>query len=155
MKSKNIFPGIAGLCLLAAMALVGAGCQTFSASPDSLASVTITNQPMSAVQSAVAAVFEQHGFTGGQTGANEFTFNHIGTRTDDFAYGSEMFQEPVTVKVVVSTRQVSPDLISLGCNAWLVEAEDNPVFQDSHKVRLIRKWPYEQLLDDVQLQLAK
>src|SRR5690242_13755534 len=99
MKTSTLIPGLAGFSLLAVALLGGAGCESFNATPSgNLASVTISNQPMAAVQSAVAAVFVEHGFTGGQTGVNEFTFSRLGSRTDDIAFGSYMFQEPVTVK---------------------------------------------------------
>jgi len=45
--------------------------------------------------------------------------------------------------------------IFVGCNAWLVEADNDPVFEDAHKVRQLRKWPYEQLLKDIQTQLGE
>lgn len=140
--------GAAGLCLT--------GCQSFSNVPSgNLASVTITNQPMASVANATAAVFASHGFSGGQTGANQFTFTCLGSRTDNLAYGSAMFNEVVTVKVVVMTKQLTTNSVYVGCNAWLVENEDDPVFQDDHKVRMLRKWPYEQLLKDIQIQLGQ
>ncbi len=139
-----------------ALALGVTGCQTFSATPSgNLASVTITGQSMPAVANAVAAVFATHGFEGGQTGANQFTFTCPGSRTDNLAYGSYMFDEVVTVKVVVSTKRLTPDSIYVGCNAWLIEADNDPVFQDEHKVRLLRKWAYAQLLKDIQTQLGQ
>jgi hypothetical protein len=140
--------GAAGLCL--------AGCQSFSNAPSgNLASITVTNQSMANVSNATAAVFATHGFNGGQTGANQFTFTCPGSRTDNLAYGSYMFDEVVTVKVVVLTKQLTTNSIYVGCNAWLVENANDPVFQDDHKVRMLRKWPYEQLLKDIQAQLGQ
>jgi hypothetical protein len=142
--------------LLGALGLIATGCQSFSNAPSgNLVSVTITNQSMASVANATAAVFATHGFTGGQTGANQFTFTCLGSRSDNLAYGSYMFNEVVTVKVVVMTRQLTPNSIFLGCNAWLIEADNDPVFQDDHKVRMLRKWPYEQLLKDIQIQLGQ
>lgn len=144
------------VALVGALGLCVTGCQTFNATPSgNLASVTITNQSMSAVANAVAAVFATHGFEGGQTGANQFTFTCPGSRTDNLAYGSYMFDEVVTVKVVVTTKQLNPNSIYLGCNAWLIEAANDPVFQDEHKVRLLRKWAYAQLLKDIQTQFGQ
>jgi hypothetical protein len=42
----------------------------------------------------------------------------------------------------------------LPCNAALAEDEGDPVFHDSHSVRMLRKWPYEPLLKDKQAQLG-
>ena len=136
--------------------LLFTGCQSFTNIPNSsLTSVTITNQPMPAIVQATTAVFTSHGFTGGQTGSDEFTFQRAGSRMNDLAYGNAMFNETVTVRVVVKIRKLDAHTTFLGCNAWLIEAADDPVFEDSHKVRKLRKWPYEQLLQDIQAQLGQ
>jgi hypothetical protein len=144
------------IALAGALGLCVTGCQSFNGlPPGNLAAIIITNQPMTNVVQATTAVFAAHGFSGGQTGAGQFTYTRLGSRTDNLAYGSFMFDELVTIKVVVVTRQLTPNSILVGCNAWLVEAENDPVFQDNHKVRMLRKWPYEQLLNDIKTQLGE
>ena len=151
LKKNLIAAAFAG-----ALGLLATGCESFSNVPSgNLAAITLTNQPMTTVVKAIADTFAAHGFSGGQTGANQFTYTRLGTRTDNLAYGSFMFDELVTIKVVVTTKQLTPNSIYLGCNAWLIEAADDPVFQDDHKVRMLRKWPYEQLLKDIQAQLGQ
>ena len=145
-----------GTAIIGALALGTTGCQTFSPVPSGdLTSITVTNQSMASVANATAAVFVTHGFNGGQTGANQFTFTCPGSRTENLAYSSYMFDEIVTVKVVITTKQLTPNTIYVGCSAWLIESENDPVFQDTHKVRMLRKWPYEQLLKDIQIQLGQ
>ena len=140
--------GVLGLCVT--------GCQSFSNVPSGkLASVTITNQSMANIATAIATVFTSHGFSGGPTGANQFTYTCPGSRTDNLAYGSYMFDEMVTIKVVVTTKQLASNSIYVGCNAWLIEGANDAVFQDAHQVRQLRKWPYEQLLKDIQAQLGQ
>jgi hypothetical protein len=132
------------------------GCQSFTNTPGgTLTSVTITNQPMSAIMQATAAVFATHGFEGGQTGPGQFTFHRPGTRSNNLAYGNAMFDEVVTIRVVVLVKKLDAHSTFVGCNAWLIEAADDPVFEDSHQVRKLRKWPYEQLLQDIQTQLGQ
>jgi hypothetical protein len=144
------------ISMMAAVSLGMAGCQSFNGSPPgNLASVSISNRTMTDVQSAVAAVFVTHGFNGGQTGPNQFTYTRLGSRMNNLAYGSEMFDEIVTVKVVVTAQPQTPQTIVLSCKAWLIEGANDPVFQDSHQVRPLRKWPYEQLLKDIQSQLGQ
>ena len=136
--------------------LLVAGCQSFKDTPTGyLTSVTITNQPMAAIEKATTTVFITHGFTGGSTGPDEFTFERPGTRWNDLAYGNAMFNETVTVRVVVKIRSLDAQRTFVGCNAWLVDAPNNPVFEDSHAVRKFREWPYEQLLDEIQKQLGE
>ncbi|MGO9588125.1 MAG: hypothetical protein ACLP2Y_18260 [Limisphaerales bacterium] len=140
--------GVLGLCVT--------GCQTFNKpAPDTLTSVLITNKSMTDINQAVAGVFASHGFDGGQTAPGQFTYTRLGTRANNLAYGSYMFDEAVTIRIVVTLRQLNPTSTVVACNAWLVEAADDPVFADSHQVRQLRKWPYEQLLKDIQTQLGE
>jgi len=152
----NFNRNLMAAALAGVLALCVTGCQSFSDVPSGkLASITITNQSMANVADATAAVFASHGFNGGQTAPGQYTYTRPGSRTDNLAYGSFMFDEMVTIKVVVVTKQLTPGSIFVGCNAWLVEADNDPVFEDAHKVRQLRKWPYEQLLKDIQTQLGE
>ena len=143
--------------LVGALGLFGTGCQTFNNNsiPDTLTSVTITNKSMADIDQAAAAVFASHGFSGGQTAPNQFTYSRLGSRANNLSYGSYMFDEMVTIRIVVTLRQISPTAIVVACNAWMVEAADDPVFADSHQVRQLRKWPYEQLMKDIRTQLGE
>jgi len=120
-----------------------------------LAAVTITNRPMADVKTAVTNVFVARMFQGGQSGTNQFTFRRPASSMDNLAYGSYMFEQTVTVKVVVTTRQQTPDVIIVGCNAWLVKAENEPVFQEDHPVRSLGKGPYEELLKEIKKQVGE
>jgi len=150
----NSFKHILGFTtLLAAITLLSTGCQTFDdATPGNLASVQIVSQPMSAVKTAVTNVFTAHAFIGGSTGTNVFSYSRPGTSMDKLAYGSYMFDRPITVKVVVTTQQQNPEIIVLGCKAWIVEAENDPMFQEMHPVHSFSKGPYEDLLKEVRSQ---
>jgi hypothetical protein len=144
------------LALPAALVIVTTGCQSFDEPATSnLASVTITNRPMADVQAAVTNVFVARQFTGGQSGTNQFTYRRPGSRADNIAYGSYMFDRSVTVKVVVTTQQQAAGEIVVGCNAWLVESENDPVFQENHPVRRFGRGPYEQLLKDIKTQVGE
>lgn len=137
--------------LLASVVLGAVGCQSFDeAAPGSLASVQIVNQPMAAVQTAVTNVFTAHAFTGGLTATNQFAYSRPGTSMDKLAYGSYLFERPITVTVVVTTRQQTPGIIVVGCNAWIVEAADDPMFREQHAIHSFSKGPYEDLLKEIQ-----
>jgi hypothetical protein len=155
-SSKSFEP--ANLLWLAAIPLsivLATGCQSFNSPPsNNLASVTITNHSMPQIASAIQTVFETHYFTGGQTGPNTFTYQRPGSRMNNLAYGSYFFDEKVTVRVVVNVQPVYGGRFLLSCNASLIEDEGDPVFQDTHHVRMLRKWPYEQLLNDIKAQLG-
>jgi hypothetical protein len=148
MKTKII----ALMGLLAVMLF--AGCQT-GTQTGTLASVIITNQPMSAITRAVDAVLVSHGYSGGRIGPGQFAYHRTGTRSDNVAYNNYTFDEIVTIRVVVVINKIDAGSTLVGCDAWLVEGADDPVFGDRHQVRNLRKWPYQQLLRDIQTQLGQ
>ena len=155
IQAKRVFE-IVGLGLLIAVIWLGAtGCQSFSSSTDSLTSVTITNRPMADVQATVTKVFTEHAFAEVLSEGNKFTFSRASTSSDQIAYGSHLFQRPVTVRVVVNTRQQAPNSIEVSCNAWVIEAENDPMFQELHPVRYFGRGPYEELLEKVQAELGE
>jgi hypothetical protein len=133
------------------------GCQTFSNNPEpgALTSVTITNQPVPAIAQATSIVFANHGFTGGQTGPNEFTYQRPGSPADNIAYASYAMNEAVTVRVVVNILPTSDTSTVVACKAWLVEAAGDPVLEDSHPVHDLGKRPYEDLLKEIKSQLGE
>jgi len=155
MKQTKYFHAL--LIVGALSAVLFSGCQTFSdnPAPGALTSVTITNQPIPAIAQATATVFANHGFTGGQTGPNQFTFQRPGSRADNLAYASYAMNEMVTVRVVVNILPVSNTSTVVACKAWLVEAAGDPVLEDSHPVRPLGKGPYEDLLKDIKSQLGE
>lgn len=141
--------------LMAVGLLALTGCETFNDPPDTyLTTVTITNRTPEQVQAAITEVFSSRGFNGGISGADQFTFTRLGSKADQLAYGSYMFKETVNVKVVVTTTTQADGTILVGCNAWLVETSTDAFIDDAHKVRQLRKRPYEELLEAVKAQVA-
>jgi hypothetical protein len=141
---------------LAALWVCVTGCQMFNTSESGyLTSVTITNKPMADVTNAVATVFAARGYTGGPTSSGDYIYRRQGSTADQIAYGSLMFDETVSVKVKLTVQPLNTNAILLGCNAWLVKAEDNPTFAESYAVKSRGKRPYEELLKDVQKRLGQ
>jgi hypothetical protein len=148
--------GLTRLLPLAWVALCAAGCQSFKTpAASSLASVTITGRSMADIRQATAKVFADHGFTGTSTSAYQFVFEHPGSRMNNLAYASYMFNEMVTVRVEVDLQPQDATTTVLSCNAWLVEDANDPAFEDDHRVRKLRKWPYEELLKDIRAELKE
>lgn len=131
-----------------------AGCQSFDGTTSAyLTSVTVTNRMMTDVTNATATVFAARGFAGGPTGPGQFTYRRLGSAADQIAYGSYMFREAVTVKVQVTVQSMTTNSILVGCNAWLVKAENDPTFEESYRIKSMGKSSYEQLLKDIKTQL--
>jgi hypothetical protein len=142
--------------LASLLTLLLAACQSFNSPPaNSLASVTITNRTVSQITAATEAVFAEHYFQGGPSGPGQLTFERPGNRMNNLAYADYFFDEKVTVRVTVTIQPVFGSQVLLSCNAWLVEDAGDAVFEDDHKVRKIRKWPYAKLLADIQKQMGE
>lgn len=142
-----------GTILLLGIVAVGSGCQTQDgAAGRPMASVVITNQTLVNVQRAVAEIFAENGFLGGQSSANEFTFTRIGANPAGVA---NSLNDTARVKAVVTTSQAANGDITLACNAWLLDAATSLTFQSRRPTQAIRKWPYQQLLNEVKSDLAQ
>ena len=149
---KLMFAGLAGVMLL----LLGSGCQSFTKLPSgNLAEVTINNQPDTAIMQATTNVFVSHGFSVANLAADQCTFRRPGTRADNIAYGNSLFDEKVTLQVVVQIDRIDAQSAVLGCKAALVQEANDPFFSDSHPVGRFSRSPYEELLKDVQMQLGQ
>ena len=156
VKNLKQKPGWAPLGLLLILWLAASGCETFNRPPDnSLASVTITNRPLADVQLAVIKVFTAHGYTGTATPGSDLSFSRKGSRMDELLYGNYVFQQTVTVNAQVTTQMQPDSSILVGCNAWLVAAQNDPIFEDDHQVHQLRKTPYEDLLKEVKQSLGE
>jgi hypothetical protein len=151
---KSTFRTTAAILVLTA-ALAAAGCKSVTApTPANLALLTFTNRPMAEVQAAVSAGFAEHGFSGGQDGPNHFTYSRPGTRLTELGTDASPFPETVSVTVVVTTTQTA-NTIYVGFNALLLETADTPMFMEPYTSRQLRKWPYDQLLKDIQAQMGQ
>jgi hypothetical protein len=147
---------LVGLLTLGRLGLYATGCQSFnSPTPNSQASVTLTNRSVADIRQAAMTVFVDHGFTGSSPSPYQFIFEHPGSRMNNLAYASFMFNETVTVRVQVDLKPLDASTTVVSCNAWLVEDAGDPTFEDDHRVRKLRKWPYEELLKDIREQLKE
>jgi hypothetical protein len=154
--NRGVFRVVTVAGLASISLLLVTGCQSFNRPPqNSLSSMTITDRTLPQIAGAVQEVFATHYFTGGPTDPYHYVFQRPGTRANDIAYGSLMFDEKVTVRVEVAIQPVEGQGTLVSCNAWLVEDAGDPVFQDPHQVRLLRKWPYEELMRDIRKQLGE
>lgn len=144
---------LTGIALLFGIFAAGTGCQTQEgAVAGPLASVVIANQTLTGVQSAVADVFAENGFLGGQSGANEFTYTRIGANPAGVA---NSVNDTARVKAVVTTSQAVNGDITVACNAWLLDAGTSLSFQSRRQTQAIRKWPYQQMLNEVKSDLGQ
>ena len=141
------------LCLLGLLWLTASGCQTYQGPPEeNLAVVTVANRTLAEVQAAVIKVFTAHGFSGGASDSTTLEFFCKGGRMDRMIYGSYLFTDTVSRKVAVTMRaQPNGDVVLTG-SAWIVEAEENPVFTDDRQVHPLRKGPYQKMLEEAKEQ---
>ena len=142
--------------LLLAVLLGNTGCRTVKgAPPGSLAAVTITNRSMTDVELAIVTVFFSNGYTGGASAAETYTFTKSGGEREKLAYGSSMFDHPLLVKVEVTTVQPDTNTVIVACKAWVIEAQNEMVFEETHPVHWLGRVPYEDLLKAVKTRLGQ
>ena len=136
-----------------AMALF-TGCQT-GTKTGTLASVIITNQPMSAITQAVDAVFVSHGYSGGRIGPGQYAYHRIATRSDNVTASAGSFDSIVTIRVIVVINPIDAGSTLVGCDAWLVKGAIDSAFGGGSEIRDVRSGPYQQMLRDIQTQLGQ
>lgn len=150
---SNRRPGFAGLGLLVLLALgVTTGCQTSPFATDTgsaKASIRVA-RPLPQVALATDTVFLKHGFTGGRTSPNEFTFTHPGSRGPQSAHAGslEKFDERVVV-----TLKTYGDTVTVSCDATWVEKPNETGVRTGPKVWGADAKTYQDLLDEIEARL--
>jgi hypothetical protein len=137
-----------GVLWLALVALAVAGCQTSpyaTSTGSAVASVTIA-RPLPEVTLATDTVFLKHGFTGGRTSPDEFTFTHPGSRTVQLANGGSY--ERVNERAIITLKPYG-DTVTVTCNAQWV---DSPGEVGPTK-RSLAGQPYQDLLAEIEARL--
>ena len=148
MKSKLLT--LAGALVVA----VFTGCQT-PTKTGTLASVVVTNQPISAITQAVDAVFVSHGYSGGRIGPGQYSYHRIATQSDNVISNAGSFDSIVTVRVIVVINQIDAGSTLVGCDAWLIKGANDSPFAGGREIREVRPGPYQQMLRDIQTQLGQ
>ncbi len=144
--------GFAGVWLLTLLALGLAGCQTspFATNTGSAtASITVA-RPLPAVALATDTVFLKHGFTGGRTSPNEFTFTHAGNRGPQSAHAGSL--EKFDERVVVTLKPYG-DTVTVTCDAKWVENPNETGVRTGPKVWGADAKTYQDLLDEIEARL--
>lgn len=120
---------------MALLVLVAAGCQRLGkTSPNVVASITISNQTVSVVAAATEAVFVRHDFQGGRTGATQFTFQRAGSAMENVVYG-EWIDRKVVLRAVVTLKEIETNITTVVCDARMVSAPGDTVFEESFNLR--------------------
>ena len=145
--------GVAGVLLLALLALGVAGCRTSpyaTSTRSATASITIGNRTLPQVALATDAVFLSNGFTGGRTSPSEFTFTHSGKYGSQPTLGGAL--EKFNERVVVSLKPYG-DTVTVTCNARWVEDPNQTGVGSPQKAWGADARPYQALLAEIEARL--
>ncbi len=138
---------------LALVIFGGAGCQRLkTGAPNMVASVTITNRSMTEITGAAEAVFTKHEFRGGRTGPAQLTFQQPGSAMDVLVYG-DWIDRKVIVRVGVTLQQQGTNSTLVACDARLVSAPGDLVFEETFKVPKSVKTQCQEMLGEIQARL--
>ena len=130
------------------------GCQT-GTKTDPLVSVTITNQPESAIAHAVDAVFVSHGYSGGRIGPGQYAYHRTATSGSNLLADDHQFDTIVTLRVIVIITPIDARSTLVSCDPSAVEGADDFTFGSSRTVHKVRTAPYAQMLKDVRAQFGQ
>jgi len=148
VQSSLGFHGV--VLLLGILAIAGVGCQQLKpTTPDIVATLSIRNGSLSAVSNAMDAVFAKREYRGGLTARGQYTYQRPGSTMDKLVYG-DWIERKVIIKVVVTVREPDPGLISLSCDARLVSAPGDNVFQEDFKVSKSVRKECQEMLNEIQ-----
>jgi hypothetical protein len=145
--------GVAGVFLLALLALNVAGCRTSpyaTSTGSATASITIGNRTLPQVALATDAVFLSNGFTGGRTSPSDFTFTHPGKYGSQPTLGGAL--EKFNERVVVTLKPYG-DTVTVTCNARWVEDPNQTGVGSPQKAWGADAKPYQELLAEIEARL--
>ena len=132
--------------------LVATGCQRLGKNtPNQVATVIVPNQSMGKVAAATEVVFIRHNYQGGRTGPAQYTYQRLGSSMDAVVYG-EWIDRKVAVRVVVTLNEVGTNSVRVACDARMVSAPGDTVFEESFKVRGSDKQEIEAIVAEIAAQ---
>jgi hypothetical protein len=151
MKSK--------LWILAAVASLASGCGSAvgvgdSPAVDGLASTQIQTSSLSAVNSAVIAVFKEQGFSPISQSERSVTFSKRGGRSADIMWTTINNPNPVMIHPTVSWRLDGSGKVWVGCRVEV--AQKSTAFgETTRQPMLVGKSAYHELLQKVKQQVER
>ncbi|HUL51438.1 MAG TPA: hypothetical protein VLU94_02515 [Candidatus Nitrosotalea sp.] len=135
-----------GLLLL----LTVAGCSSLSKdASNTVASITITNHSYLEIASATETVFARHEFKGGRSGSSQLTFEKPGSTLDAVVRG-DWLDRKVIERAVITIRQQRENRMLVDCDARLVAAAGDSVFEESYRIWGTDKKHYQEMLNEIQ-----
>lgn len=145
------FLRVRGIILILGIAfLAGVGCQRLKEStPNVVATATIRSGSLGAVSNAMDAVFAKHEFKGGLTAKGQYTFQRPGSTMSKIVYG-DWIERKTVIKVVVTVREPDPGQFSLSCDARMVSAPGDSVFEEDFKASKSVRKECQEMLSEIQ-----
>jgi hypothetical protein len=137
------------MSIMVLLILVATGCQRLGKnSPNEVASVVIANQSMGKVAAATEVAFIKHEYQGGRTGPAQYTYQRGGSQMDAVVYG-EWIDRKVALRAVVTLNEVGTNSVRVSCDARMVSAPGDPVFEETFKVRGSDKKEIETIMTEI------
>jgi len=129
--------------------LMATGCQRLGKNtPNTVATVIIPDQSMGRVAAATEIVFVKYKYQGGRTGTSQYTYQRLGSSMDAVVYG-EWIDRKVALKAVVTLNEVGTNSVRVTCDARMVSAPGDTVFEESFKVRGSDKKEIEEIMAEI------
>jgi hypothetical protein len=143
------------LCCLLSLVWLAAtvtGCRLGQPGSASFASVKIPGKTPAQIQEATMQVFREDGYATMGGGANDMVFQREASRMTNLGQNGivdSYYGAQTAVRVRVELVDLGTGTFRLQCQAYLVRNPGDSFFEDSHPMALVRRMPYQMLLDKV------
>ena len=136
------------------MPLSWLGCQSHPSDPSGhLASVLITNQPITRVEQVTRAVFTAHDYQTARPKLGQLIFEKEGTGMNTFVYG-DWSDKKVWIRAKVFVQELtSPQQVLLACDGYAVVDHGDAHFEEEHKLTAVHRGRFQDLLNEINQRL--
>ena len=135
--------------LLLALWLLGLGCRSAEKTGESnFAWVVISGNTRGQIADAAMEVFGEHGYKSTQIDPTRLIFEKVGTKMNNFAYGSWMGDTPIWIRVKTTIVPAGEMTYRLQCNAYLVRDRGSAA-EEEVTINHLHKGTYQKLLNEV------
>jgi len=145
------------MTLLFTAALFAGGCSSLDKPASaSFASVVIVNQTPEVIRKAVFAVFQDNGYHLIPQTDDSLAFQREAKRGEQLSYAGFVGAhegERVVIRVLVTIQPKNPTAYWVGAKAYAVCNPDQPVFENNTALFNFQSKPYQDLLNQVEIDL--
>jgi hypothetical protein len=139
--------------LLLTAAVLALGCRTPKDKVSNLmASIVVTNRSSEQIETALNAVFKNHGYEPGRADGDELVFQKAGSVMSGVVYG-DWYSGGVWERIKLYQRELDSRRTVVECDGYMVQEHEDPLFQKEKRQYGTQKSHLRKLLAEVEREL--